>query len=164
MSGGPGPAGYRAEVRAKGPVFGTDQTVGHVLGTFWTISPVLALRWLQSEALRLADRLDPDPARSAWVRPSMRKAAVPLPDCPAELRVWATDPGEWRAARDLIRGGRPLSVAIPDADCTYTLSLRPARLPTTGRPDPSPPEQLTLTHRTGGLPHSLYESAEDPWR
>ncbi|MFF4750532.1 hypothetical protein ACWD5R_17970 [Streptomyces sp. NPDC002514] len=148
VTGGPGasgrsrsaPAGYRAEVRAVGPVFGTAGTVQYVLGAYRTASPVLALRWLCGEALRIADRLDPDPdpdpARSAWVRPAMRTVPVPVPDCPTELRAWVTDPDEQCAARERIRGGRPLVVRVPDAGGTFILSVRPADppRPSGGRP------------------------------
>ncbi|WP_432066389.1 hypothetical protein [Streptomyces sp. C10-9-1] len=154
------PAGYWAEVRAEGPVYGTGETVQHVLGTTQSISPVLALRWLRGEALRIADRLDPDPDRSAWVQPAMRVATVPVPDCPAGLRVWATDPDRQHEAREHIKGGHPLVITVPDADCTYTLSVRPVRLPA-DEPDPSSPEPLR--HRMGGLSHPLYVLAADPW-
>ncbi|MFL4905753.1 hypothetical protein ACJ6WF_21915 [Streptomyces sp. MMS24-I2-30] len=87
----------------------------------------LTLRWLRSAALWIADRLDPGPERSVWVRPAMRQVPVPVPDCPTELRVWATDPDEQRAARDQIKSGHPLFVQVPDVDGTFTLSVRPAR-------------------------------------
>ncbi|MFE9610195.1 hypothetical protein [Streptomyces sp. NPDC006012] len=173
MSGGPQPAGYRAEVRVAGPAFGAAGTVQYVLGAVRTTSAEPALGWLCGEALRIADRLDPDPERSAWVRPAMRTAPVsapahasvpapgpvpapepvsvpasepapepeslpppepvpapgPAPDCPAELRVWATDPDEQRAAREQLRAGGPLVVRVPDAGGTFILSVRPADSP-----------------------------------
>ncbi|GAA4782487.1 hypothetical protein GCM10023329_35620 [Streptomyces sanyensis] len=154
------PAGYWAEVRAEGPVYGTGETVQHVLGTTQSISPVLALRWLRGEALRIADRLDPDPLRSMWVQPAIRAATVPVPDCPAELRAWATDPDRQREAREHIKDGHPLFITVPDADCTYTLSVWPVRLPA-DEPDQAAPEPIP--HRIGGLPHPLYVLAADPW-
>ncbi|GAB3951752.1 hypothetical protein [Streptomyces sparsus] len=138
MNGTTEPADYRCEVRAEGLVYGTGETVPYVLGTFRTISPVLALRWLRAEALRIADRLDPDPQHSAWVRPFMRLPSVPLPDCPTGLRVWAADQGGQREARRHIRSGRLLSATFSDADCTYTLSVLPVLLPTDKPPSPSP--------------------------
>ncbi len=96
---------YWCEVLAEGEVYGTREMVSYVLSTFQTISPKLALRWLQSEAERIADRLDPDPARSAWVEPWMRVDTVPVPDCPTECRVWSLDPEEHQAARDSSRTG-----------------------------------------------------------
>ncbi|MFF8383616.1 hypothetical protein [Streptomyces kanasensis] len=128
MNGGTVPAGYRSEVLAEGPVYGTGRVVRYVLGAFRTISPVLALRWLRGEALRIADRLDPDPSRSAWVRPAVRVVSVPVPDCPARLRAWATAPDRQRAARERIKNGHPLSVEVPDVDCAYILSAWPVRL------------------------------------
>ncbi|WP_432137496.1 MULTISPECIES: hypothetical protein [unclassified Streptomyces] len=160
MNDRPDPAGYWAEVRAEGPVYGTGETVPYVLGTTQSISPVLVLRWLRGEALRIADRLDPDPHRSAWVQPTMRAATVPVPDCPAELRMWATAPDEQREAREHIKGGHPLFVKVPDTDCTYTRSVWPVRLPA-DEPDQVTPEPIA--HRIGGLSHPLYVLAADPW-
>ncbi|MFF2846868.1 hypothetical protein ACFVT5_11100 [Streptomyces sp. NPDC058001] len=116
---------YCCEVHAEGPVYGTGETAHHVLGTFHTISPVLVLRWLRSQALRIADRLDPDPTRSPWALPTIRKATAPIPDCPTELRTWAEDPEEHRAARAYIKTGHSLFATFPDADCTYTLCVWP---------------------------------------
>ncbi|MFF0446425.1 hypothetical protein ACFYT4_08420 [Streptomyces sp. NPDC004609] len=89
---------YWCDVLAEGEVYGTRETVPYVLGTFPTISPKLALRWLQSEAERIADRLDPDPERSAWVKPWTQVGTVPVPDCPTEFRFWIEDPDEHHAA------------------------------------------------------------------
>jgi hypothetical protein len=150
----PEPAGYWAEVHAEGPMYGTGDTMQHILGTAQSISPVLVLRWLRGEALRIADRLAPDPQRSAWVQPSMRAATVPVPD------LWATDPDEQRAAREHIKGGHPLFVKVPDADCTYTLSVWPVRLPADEHDQMSPEP---IPHQIGGLSHHLYVLAADPW-
>ncbi|MFE4451080.1 hypothetical protein [Streptomyces sp. NPDC056796] len=87
---------YWCEVLAEGEVYGTRETVPYVLGTFQTISPKLALRWLQGEAERIADRLDPDPEGSAWVKPWMRVDTVPKPDSPTEFRFWSLDPRSTR--------------------------------------------------------------------
>ncbi|WP_415956386.1 hypothetical protein [Streptomyces sp. 021-4] len=153
------PAGYWAESRAEGPVYGTGETAQFVLGTFQTISPVLVLRWLRGEALRIADRLDPDPKHSVWVQPSMRADTVPVPDCPAELRVWVEE-FEEREAREHIKGGHPLFEKFPDADCTYSLSVWPVKLPAD---DPHQPLPEPQTHRVGGLSHPLYVLTESPW-
>ncbi|MFF2850210.1 hypothetical protein ACFVT5_28305 [Streptomyces sp. NPDC058001] len=115
---------YCSEVHAEGPVYGTGETAHHILGTFQTISPVLALRWLRSQALRIADHLDPDPARAPWAQPAPRE-----PDCPTELRVWAEDREEHRAARAYLKAGLPLSATFPDTGCTYTLRFRPLHRP-----------------------------------
>ncbi|MFJ7194385.1 MULTISPECIES: hypothetical protein [unclassified Streptomyces] len=117
--------GYRCEALAEGLVCGSDEMARYVLGVFWTISPVLALRWLGGQALWIADRLDPDPQRSSWVRPFMLLPAVaPAVDRPAELRAWYEDRESQRAAHTHIRSGAPLLVVVPDVDCTYTLSVR----------------------------------------
>ncbi|AYV25563.1 hypothetical protein EES41_02305 [Streptomyces sp. ADI95-16] len=120
---------YWCEVLAEGEVYGTRETVPYVLGTFQTISPKLALRWLRSEAERIADRLDPDPARSAWVMPWMRVDPVPVPDTPAELRIWAEHPEEQQEARDQLKEGAPFSVVVPDKGCRFTLSVWPVAVP-----------------------------------
>ncbi len=160
MTGTGEPAGYRAELRADGPVYGTGESAQYVLSTYQTFSPVLALRWLRGEALRIADRLDPDPKRSGWVQPSMRADVVPVPDCPAELRVWADEFNE-PAAREHIKSGHPLFETFPDVDCVYSLSVWPVLFPADGPHQPLPEPQ---THRVGGLSHPLYVLAESPWR
>ncbi|KUN94035.1 hypothetical protein AQJ67_37360 [Streptomyces caeruleatus] len=144
-------------------MYGTGETVQYVLGTFQTISPVLVLRWLRGEALRIANRLDPDPAdypafsRGFW---AIECDSVPYPDAPSELRVWASDPDEERGAREHIKGGFPLFVRVPDEDCTYTLSVWPVRMSAESDRWPGEP----LTHRIGGLSNPLYVIAENPWR
>lgn len=126
----PEPVGYWAEVRARGLVYGRGGAcVPYVLSTFRSISPVLALRWLRGEALRVADRLDPDPVRSPWLPVRAGRGGVTGHDAPTVLRAWAAGPGAGCAARRDIKGGRPLLVTASDADCTYTLSVRPVRLP-----------------------------------
>ncbi|MFD8828272.1 hypothetical protein ACFV1C_38800 [Streptomyces sp. NPDC059605] len=124
------PGSYLCEAVAEGPVYGTGDTARYVLGTFRTISPVLALRWLGGQALRIVDRLDPDPRHSAWVTPSMRLPGAPGalgPDHCAELRAWYRDRDGQRAAHAHLKNGNPLLVVVPDADCTYTLSVRPGQ-------------------------------------
>ncbi|WP_202442189.1 MULTISPECIES: hypothetical protein [unclassified Streptomyces] len=120
---------YWCEVLAEGEVYGTRETVPYVLGTFQTISPKLALRWLQGEAERIADRLDPDPERSPWVKPWMRVDTVPKPDCPTEFRFWSLDPEEHQAARDQLKEGAPFSTVIPDKGCRFTLTVWPVAVP-----------------------------------
>lgn len=159
-SGKPQPAGYRAEVRAEGPVYGTRETAQYVLGTFQSFSPVLVIRWLRGEARRIADRLDPDPFRSPWIPIPTSCEAQPDQDAPTELRTWATSPEEEHDAREHIKGGHPLFVTATDPDCTYTLSVWPVRM--SAEPDRWPGEPLT--HRIGGLSHPLYVLAENPWR
>ncbi|MCZ7415426.1 MULTISPECIES: hypothetical protein [unclassified Streptomyces] len=81
----------------------------------------------------------------------MNRVPVSRPDAPTELRAWGadTDPAEERAARTHLKAGFPLSVVVPDVDCTYTLAVWPVRVP--GRPEPhgSP-------HRVGGFAHPVY--------
>ncbi|WP_340558593.1 hypothetical protein [Streptomyces sp. GSL17-111] len=138
MSGPPSPATYRCAVLAEGLVYGTGTSAPYILGAFHTLSPVLALRWLRAQALRIADRLDPDPHRTAWVRPFMRMPTVPAPDAPTLLRAWAAASAGRGPAREHLKAGRPLSATFPDADCTYTLSIHPARS-LCGVPSRTPP-------------------------
>ncbi|MER5495961.1 MULTISPECIES: hypothetical protein [unclassified Streptomyces] len=120
------PGGYLCEAVAEGPVYGTGQTARYVLGTFRTISPVLALRWLGGQALWIVDRLDPDPARSAWVRPA-----------------WYRDRNGQRAAHAHLKDGHPLLVVVPDADCTYSLSAHPERAARPATASPSTTDWTT---------------------
>ncbi|MEU9707453.1 hypothetical protein AB0E21_02370 [Streptomyces sp. NPDC047967] len=160
MTGKAEPAGYRAEVRADGPVYGTGESAQYVLGTYQTFSPVLALRWLRGEALRIADRLDPDPRRSNWVQWTMFVQVAPVPDCPDELRLWADEFDE-PTARKQIKSGHPLFERFPDTDCAYSLSVWPVPLPANGPHQPFPEPHAD---RLGGLSHPLYVLAESPWR
>ncbi|GAA3856187.1 hypothetical protein GCM10023084_07610 [Streptomyces lacrimifluminis] len=121
-------AGYWCEVLAEGEVYGTREIVAYWLGTFQTISPKLALRWLGTQALRIADGLDPDPASSPWFS-GRTCEATPTRDAPAELRMWRADVEHQRAARECIKGGDPLFVVVRDMDCRYTLSVWPVRVP-----------------------------------
>ncbi|MDK1472256.1 hypothetical protein QNO07_02240 [Streptomyces sp. 549] len=155
MSNGSQPAGYRCEVRADGLVYGTGETVPYVLGTFQSISTILALRWLRTAALRIADRLDPDPQHSTWVRLFMRLPTVPFPDCPTRLRTWAADRDGQREARQHLKAGHPLFRTFADTDCTYALSVSPSLLPA-DEPDRASPEPIP--HRIGGLPRPPQEA------
>ncbi|MEW5356001.1 hypothetical protein [Streptomyces sp. 16-176A] len=156
-SGGMPALAYWCEALAEGEVYGTRETVPYVLGTFHTISPKFALRWLQGEAARIADRLDPDPERSAWVKSWMQMGTVPVPDCPTELRFRVEDADEQHSARDQLKDGAPLSVVIPDKGCRFTLTVWPVAVP---RPSPAPrcppmtasPQAPALVTRAAGSP------------
>ncbi|MFE5901112.1 hypothetical protein ACFQ67_27360 [Streptomyces sp. NPDC056488] len=125
MTGEARPLAYRAEVRAEGMVYGTGRDAPWLLSAYQTLFPKMALRWLQDEALRTAHRLDPDPELSLWAPPSTLREAVSVPDAPAELRVWATDPEEQRAAWERVRADEPLFTVVPDVDCSYGLCVWP---------------------------------------
>lgn len=143
---------YWCEVVAEGEVYGTSRSTAFVLGTFSTISPKLALRWLHGEADRIADGLDPDPERSAWVEPWM--CVNPgVPDCPTKLRAWIGDRGERQAARDQLAEGAPLSVVISDSGCRFTLMAWPVDVP---QPEPGltlPAEGQPTYARPGRTSH-----------
>ncbi|MFE7133573.1 hypothetical protein ACFVIM_22215 [Streptomyces sp. NPDC057638] len=113
---------YLCYVLAEGPVHGTGQVVSYTLGTFRTRSQDQALVWLQRQALWLADGLDPEPGRAPW---ASRCERVPVPDAPTEMRVWASDPAEERAARARLGRRVPVSVVIPDGPDRYILGIAP---------------------------------------
>ncbi|MFE7134514.1 hypothetical protein ACFVIM_27005 [Streptomyces sp. NPDC057638] len=121
------PVAYLCHVIAEGPVYGSGEIVPFVLDTLRTRSQDIALTWLRKQALRLADGLDPDPARAPW---ATRCERTPIPDAPTELRVWAADPTEDHAARTRLDHGVAVSVVIPDGPDRYTLAIspRPARV------------------------------------
>ncbi|MFD5895921.1 hypothetical protein [Streptomyces sp. NPDC060366] len=144
---------YWCEVLAEGEVYGRGQTAAFVLGTFSTISPKLALRWLSGEAERIADRLDPDPKRSAWVKPWMCVNPAPIPDGPTELRFWAEDPDEHQAARDQLKEGAPLSVVIPDNGCRFTLTVWPVAVPPPEASPTQPADEQPTRPRPGHTSH-----------
>ncbi|MBY8884153.1 hypothetical protein K7472_04740 [Streptomyces sp. PTM05] len=120
---------YRCEVVAEGQVFGTGETRTYLLAAWDTISPKLALRWLTAQAERLAERLDPDPARAPWTRP----AHTPHADGLTALRQ-----AEQPAQRELLKYGTPLTLVIRDTDCRWTLSVRPVRHSPPPAPQPIP--------------------------
>ncbi|MFJ6568688.1 hypothetical protein ACIQNU_14785 [Streptomyces sp. NPDC091292] len=149
---------YRCEVHAEGVVHGAGHTAHHILSTHDTISPILAIRWLRSQALRIADRLDPDPNRSPWVTPAMRQPTTPPePDSPTHLRTWAHNPTRQQAARLRIKAGHPLLILIPDTDCSYTLTVQPPHHPKSPGPamrecqatNPVPPTPLLFAILAG---------------
>ncbi|MFE3072140.1 hypothetical protein [Streptomyces sp. NPDC059247] len=114
---------YVAEVYAVGPVAGTWLPTTYSLGRFETISPKLVLRWLRGEALRLADRLDPDPARVKWLPPRTYRMASPGPNCAEELRSWSGSNDAEGHARETLRARQPFRAEFADQDCTYVLSV-----------------------------------------
>ncbi|MFE3072236.1 hypothetical protein [Streptomyces sp. NPDC059247] len=139
---------YVAEVYAVGPVAGTWLPTTFSLGRFETISPKLVLRWLRGEALRLADRLDPDPARMDRLPPRTYRVAPPGPHCADELRDWATSEDAAVHARETLRIRSPFRLTFTDQDCAYILSVWLSTARTEGdRPHPAPatPRVATLT-------------------
>ncbi|MEU6171094.1 hypothetical protein ABZ832_04130 [Streptantibioticus parmotrematis] len=120
---------YRCEIVAEGPVFGATETRSYLLASWQTISPKLALRWLTSQAERLAERLDPDPARAPWAR----AAGTPHADGVTALRRTGQ-----HAERELLKRGSPLAIVVRDTDCRWTLSIRPVRHSPPPAPRPIP--------------------------
>ncbi|MFJ2818075.1 hypothetical protein [Streptomyces sp. NPDC087294] len=155
----PEPSRYWAEVHAEGPVYGTGENVRCVLATFQAVSPVLMLRWLSGMALRIAELIDPDPARTPWLSPAVYTLCDAGPASPSALRTWATDPAGLNDAHEHIKGADPLVIRFADADCTYTFSVWPIRWESPPEPECAPP----MRHRTGGLSHPLHVPAPAPW-
>ncbi|MFD9815840.1 hypothetical protein [Streptomyces sp. NPDC059080] len=152
--------GYLAEVRLEKRTSASGGGAAHAVGALWTVSPVLAVRWLRGQALRLAERVEPEPVRSPWAWLTRGAADGDVLDHAAKVRAWAWDAGEERAAREHIKRGHALFVTVPDADRTHTLSIWPGQPP--GDAGQAPPEPFR--HRIGGLGHPLHILAEDPWR
>ncbi|GAA3162073.1 MULTISPECIES: hypothetical protein [Streptomyces] len=151
-------SGYLAEVRLEKRA-STPGATYPVCG-LWTVSPVLAVRWLRGQALRLAERIEPEPVRSPWAWLTRPAVDAHVADHAAKVRAWAWDSGEERAAREHIKRGHALFVTLPEADRTHTLSIWPGQPPgNAGRTRPEP-----FRHRVGGLTHPLYVLAEAPWR
>ncbi|MEW1696198.1 MULTISPECIES: hypothetical protein [unclassified Streptomyces] len=117
------PPSYVAELYAVGPVAGTWLPTTYSLGRFESISPKLVLRWLRGEALRLADRLDPDPARMDRFPPGTYRVAPPGPHCADALRDWARSEDAALHARETLRVRSPLRLTFTDQDCAYVLSV-----------------------------------------
>ncbi|MGW1837658.1 hypothetical protein [Streptomyces sp. NPDC002067] len=149
--------GYLAEVRLERRQSHSGAGATHTVGALWTVSPVLAVRWLRGQALRLAERIAPEPVRSPWAW--LTREADDAPDHIRQVRAWAWDAGEERAARDHIKRGHALFVTLPDGDRVHTLSIWPGQPPgNTTQPPPEP-----FQHRVGGLTHPLHVLTEDPW-
>ncbi|MFE3073424.1 hypothetical protein [Streptomyces sp. NPDC059247] len=114
---------YVGEVYAVGPVAGTWLPTTYSLGRVEVISPKLVVRWLRGEALRLADRLDPDPAQVDWLPPRTYHVARPGSHCCDDLRKWAEDDGTDGYVRETLRARQPFRTEFADQDCTYVLSI-----------------------------------------
>jgi hypothetical protein len=138
----PGPAGrlYRAEVYGEGPVAGTKHRAGMTLGRFTSPSPGRVLRWLRTQALRIADGLDPDPATTPHPT-ALRLTPPPCParpgDVPTEFRTWAERDGHRLAARHLLAAGLPFLLIGADHTGCYALTAWP--LTTAGPAYGAPP-------------------------
>ncbi|MFB6819586.1 hypothetical protein ACFCV8_34155 [Streptomyces sp. NPDC056347] len=130
------PDSYWCEALAEGLVYGSDEPERHVLGTFRTVSSILALRWLGGQALWIVDRLGLDPGLGHL----------------ADLRAWYEDRRSQRAAHALLKSGSPLLVVVPDADCTYTLSVRSAERASASPSDHHPGEGFrSASEETGRI-------------
>ncbi|MFE3069641.1 hypothetical protein [Streptomyces sp. NPDC059247] len=145
---------YVAEVYAVGPVAGTWLPTTYSLASFESISPKLVLRWLRGEALRLADRLDPDPSQVDWLPPLTYCLTPPDHNCCEEMRSWAVSDDAEAYARETLRARQPFRTEFADRDCTYVLSiwLSTARTEDVRAP-PSP-----VAHRVGTLAAPPYAS------
>jgi hypothetical protein len=150
--------GYLAEVRLETRPSEPGEGATYTVGALWTVSPVLAVRWLRGQALRLAERVEPEPVRSPWAW--LTREAADVSDHAAKVRAWAWDAGEERAAREHIKRGHALFVTLPEAGRTHTLSIWPGQPPCEAGQTPPEP----FRHRIGGISHPLYVLAEDPWR
>ncbi|MER7043860.1 hypothetical protein ABT391_02955 [Streptomyces jumonjinensis] len=122
---------YFAAVSGEGPVYGTGEIAGTILGTFSTPYLGRALRWTRTQAVRIADRLDPPPG-VPW-----RRALCPVPpaltaehgDAPTALRNWAGDDAIRQTAYRRLRDGQPVISTFEDHTGRYTLIVWPVPVP-----------------------------------
>ncbi|GGZ12280.1 hypothetical protein GCM10010387_00160 [Streptomyces inusitatus] len=163
---------YRCDVIAEGAVYGTAERAVFVLAATVEISPRQALLWMCNQARRIADRLDPDPARVPWGdRVPEEPADGQRPDGPTRLRDWARDYWTQKELRTQLREGAQVSLTVADgANGVFRLRARPVAV-RSPRPDlgeipagpPFPPDlvcptdsrpgRLTAHTATGAGPH-----------
>ena len=106
------------------------------LGGYWADTPQAAVRWLCAQAVRLADRLDPQPGQG-WAQGNAGKALRRLPDELPEdwpdpgqtLRGWCTDEKQRQETAHSLMNGEPFILATRDCTAFYSLTARPALLP-----------------------------------
>lgn len=133
---GTGFDGYRCEVVAlgSGPYDSNKREV--YLGGYWADTPGAAVSWLRTQALRIADRLDPQPDRG-WARSVPFGALLQLPDVPSDhwpdcgrnLWGWSADSRQQQVAETNLRNGVPFTVSTSDLTARYFLRAVPASLP-----------------------------------
>ncbi|MFI1869581.1 hypothetical protein [Streptomyces jumonjinensis] len=142
---------YFAAVSGEGPVYGTGEVAGTILGTFSTPYLGRALRWTRTQAVRIADRLDPPPG-VPW-----RQALCPVPpavtaehgDAPTMLRNWAGDDVIRQAAYRRLRDGQPVISTFGDYTGRYTVTVWPVPVPVPVRPaNPLPAAPLIRRGRS----------------
>ncbi len=127
----------------------TDDTAPFVFDTSQAISPVLAMRWLRHQALRLADRVNPDPSWVGWAPPGAFRSYLSGGDPAGELRLWAAYFTPHGDAQELLKAGTPLTAVVEDADagCRYVLFAQAINAPTESLPPEPPPDQGGPNHR-----------------
>lgn len=137
----PLPESYVCVARAEGRVRGTNDVAPFVFDTSQTISPVLAMRWLHRQALRLAERVDPDPSSVGWAPPGAFRPYVSGGDPAGELRWWAAYFMPHGEAQELLKAGVPLTAVVEDsvAGCRYVLFTQSLQAPAVSLPPEPPP-------------------------
>ncbi|MEU9333887.1 hypothetical protein AB0D49_12115 [Streptomyces sp. NPDC048290] len=168
--------GYWAEITAEGPVHGRDETARIVLAEFESPHLHASAHWLATQALRIANRLDPHPAEpwvpAAALRPVTATVSEAEGDVPTLLRQWANSPGEQRAVVAQLESGDPFAFIAADHTGLYVLALWPVSTPRTP-PTPHPrrarhrkprlrPALHTLRTRAVAVIRSLCESVRPP--
>lgn len=122
--------GYWCEVVASYP----DGRKEWVLGGYRANTPRLAVRWLRSQALRLANALDPIPGFGPFLPEVLHPANPHNPNPGHVFRQWSRDlTVQSRNMNDLV-SGRPVLVAAGgpdrifgryDLDIYFSLTARP---------------------------------------
>ncbi|MFR9723762.1 hypothetical protein ACL02R_10410 [Streptomyces sp. MS19] len=113
------------EPRYEAEVWGGDAARSVQLGAHAAVSRRLVLWWLRGQALRVADGLDPDPARGRYPGAMAVVSSVPGRDAPTMLRRWAADLGRQEQAAWYLAAGVQFRLAVQDGDgCWYVLLAR----------------------------------------
>ncbi|MFJ4906692.1 hypothetical protein ACIQCR_14415 [Streptomyces sp. NPDC093249] len=90
---------------------------------------------IRGEALRLADRLDPDPARMDRLPPrTHRTAPPPAPTAPTDSGTGRGSEDAAAHARETPRVRSPLRLTFTDQDCAHVLSVWLSTARTTADP------------------------------
>jgi hypothetical protein len=95
--------------------------IGVPLGTYRAPTLALALWWLRDRALWIAERLDPRPETSYVPAGALVPVPESVPDVPAILRAWSTDPARQDLVADELAGGRLVRIAAGDETTEYEL-------------------------------------------